>query len=152
MVSAIWPRKQDLHTAIHCLDPHAQNAQRIAARLEATRRQLREWHERRPKDPAQEQQRHLQNLKPYKSVEQMHKILGDSGHRGIRAVHLHDGTVTSDLKMVTEEVRNSFERQHNAEDWAIQLHQEPDITPTNTIQPDTRTRHALHPFHHMGMG
>ena len=43
----------------------------------------------------------------------MNKVLGETGHQGIRAVRLQDGTVT---KVVVEEVVNSFKQQHNAED------------------------------------
>ena len=46
MVTAIWCDKRDLHTAIHSHDTHTQqHTHRIAARLETTRRQLREWDE-----------------------------------------------------------------------------------------------------------
>ena len=59
MISAIWCDKRDLHTAIHSHDPHTQrNAERIGARLETTRRQLREWHEHQAKNLAPEQQRY----------------------------------------------------------------------------------------------
>ena len=55
MVTAIWHDKRELHTAIHSQDPQAQqDAQNIAARLDTTRRQLREWHVRRAKELAQE--------------------------------------------------------------------------------------------------
>ena len=60
MVTAIWGNKQELHTAIHSHDPQAkQDAQNTAAQLDTTRQQLREWHVRRAKELAQEQQRYL---------------------------------------------------------------------------------------------
>ena len=49
-------------------------------------------------------------------MKQVDKILGETGHWGIRAVRLQDGTVTNDPKVVIEEVLNSFKRQDNAED------------------------------------
>ena len=57
MVTAIWHDKRELHTAVHSDDLHAQHdAENIAARLDTTRRQLREWHVRQAKELAQEQQ------------------------------------------------------------------------------------------------
>ena len=54
-----------IHTAVHSYDPQAQHdAQNIAARLNTTRWQLREWHVRRAKELAQEQQRYFQKPKP----------------------------------------------------------------------------------------
>ena len=51
MVTAIWRDKRALHTAIHSHDPQAQNdAQKIAAQLDTTGRQLREEHVRRAKE------------------------------------------------------------------------------------------------------
>ena len=99
LVTAIWRDKQALHTAVHSHDPQAQHdAQNIAARLDTTRRQLREWHVRRAKELAQEQQRYFSNLQPYKSLKDVDKVLGEKGHRGIKAVRLQDGTVTNDPK------------------------------------------------------
>ena len=81
IASAIWRDKRDLHTATHSQDAHSQQkSQRIAVRLEAMRRQLREWHERRAKDLAQEQQRYVQNPKPYKSLKPVDKVLVETGH------------------------------------------------------------------------
>ena len=61
LVTAIWRDKRALHTAVHSHDPQAQHdAQDIAAPLDTTRRQLREWHVRRAKELAQEQQRYFQ--------------------------------------------------------------------------------------------
>ena len=120
MFSAIWRNKRDLHTAIHSHNSHAQrNVQRIAARLETTRGQLRDWQERRAKDLAQEQQRYLKNPKPYKSLKHVDKVLGETGHQGIRAVRLQDGTLTNNPKDVIEEVLNTFKRRHNAEDGEL---------------------------------
>ena len=120
MVTAIWCDKQNLHTAIHSPDTHTQqHTHRIAARLETTRQHLRKWHERRAKDLAQEQQTDLQNPRPYESLKHVDKILGETGHRGIRAVRLQDGTVTTNPKEVIEEVLNSFKRQHNAGDGEL---------------------------------
>ena len=62
------------------------------------------------------QQRYLRNPRPYKSLKHVDKILGETGHRGIRAVRLQDGTVTNNPKVVIEEVLTSFKSQHNAED------------------------------------
>ena len=56
LVTAIWRDKRALHTAVHSHDLQAQhNAQEIAARPDATRRQLREWHVRQAKELAQEE-------------------------------------------------------------------------------------------------
>ena len=46
----------------------------------------------------------------------MDEVLGETSHRGIKAVHLQDGTVTNAPKVVLEEVLNSFHRHHNPED------------------------------------
>ena len=100
------------------------DTQEIAARLDTTRRQLREWHIRRAKELAQEQQRYFQNPQPYKSLKHVDKVLGETGHRGIKAVRLQDGTVTSDAKVVLEEVLNSFLRQHNTEDGELSAYTE----------------------------
>ena len=125
LVTAIWRDKRALHTAVHSHDPQAQHdAQDIAARLNTTRRQLREWHVRRAKELAQEQQRYFQNPQPYKSLKHVDKILGETGHRGIKAVRLQDGTVTNDPKVVLEEVFNSFQRQHNTEDGELSAYTE----------------------------
>ena len=117
MVTAIWRGNRALHTAVHFHDPQAQHdAQNIAARLDTTRRQLREWHVRRAKELAQEQQRYFQNPQPYKSFKHVDKVLGKTGQRGIKAVRLRNSTVTKDPKVDQEEVLNSFQRQHNTED------------------------------------
>jgi hypothetical protein len=110
---------------MHSHDLQAQHdAQEIAARLETARRQLREWHVRRAKELAQEQQRYFQNPQPYKSLKHVDKVLGETGHRGIKAVRLQDGTVTNDPKVVLEEVLNSFLRQHNTEDGELSAYTE----------------------------
>ena len=58
LVTAIWRDKRAPHTAVHSHDRQAQHAaQDIAARLDTTLQQLREWHVRRAKELAQEQQR-----------------------------------------------------------------------------------------------
>ena len=89
MVTAIWRDKRALHTAVHSHDLQAQHdAQNIAARLDTTRRQLSEWHVRRANELAQEQQRYFQNLQPYKSLKHVDKVVGETGDRGIKAVHL----------------------------------------------------------------
>ena len=49
----------------------------------------------------------------------MDKDLGETGHPGIKAVRLQDGTVTNNAKVVPEEVLNSFLRQHNTEDGEL---------------------------------
>ena len=54
----------------------------------------------------------------------MDKVLGETGHRGIKAVRLQDGTVTNDPKVVLEEVLNSFLRQHNTEDGELSAYTE----------------------------
>ena len=120
LVTTIWHDKQALHTAVHSHDLQAQrDAQEIAARLDTTRWQLREWHIRQVKEPAQEQQRYFQNPQPYKFLKHVDKVLGETGHRGIKAVRLQDGTVTNDPKVVLEEVLSSFQRQHNTEDGEL---------------------------------
>ena len=110
---------------MHLHDLQAQHdAQEIAARLDTTRRQLREWHIRREKELAQEQQRYFQNPQPYKSLKHVEHVLVETGHRGIKAVRLQDGTVTNDPKVVLEEVLNSFLRQHNTEDGELSAYRE----------------------------
>ena len=105
MVTAIWCDNRDLHTAIHSHDTHTpQHTHRIAARLETTQHHLREWQKHCAKDLAQEQERYLQNPRPYKSLKHVEKILGETGHQGIRAVRLQDGTVTKYPKVVIEDV------------------------------------------------
>ena len=54
----------------------------------------------------------------------MDKVLGETGHRGIKAVRLQNGTVTNDPKVVLEEVLNSFQRQHNTEDEELSAYTE----------------------------
>ena len=121
----MWHDKRALHTAMHSHDLQAQHdAQEIAARLETARRQLREWHVPRAKELAQEQQRYFQSPQPYKSLKHVDKVLGETGHRGIKAVRLQDGTVTNDPKVVLEEVLNSFLRQHNTEDGELSAYTE----------------------------
>ena len=120
LVTTIWQDKRALHTAVHSHDLQAQHdAQEVAARLDTTHRQLREWHICRAKELAQEQQRYFQNHQPYKSLEHVDKVLGETGHRGIKAVRLQDGTVTNDCKVVLKEVFNSLLRQHNTEDGEL---------------------------------
>ena len=117
MVTALCRDKRVLHTTMHSNDTHTQqHPPRVAARLETTRRHLRGWHECRANNLAQKQQRYLENLRPYKSLKHVDKILAETGHRGIRPVCLQDGTVTNHPKVVTEEVLSSFKREHNAED------------------------------------
>ena len=136
---------------MHSHDLQAQHAaQEIAARLETARQQLREWHVRRAKELAQEQQRYFQNPQPYKSLKHEDKVLGETGHRDIKAVRLQDGTVTNDPKVVLEEVLNSFLRQHNTEDGELSAYTEELIPPAEALQPDTATRHAPNPVHHSG--
>ena len=125
LVTAIWRDKRALHTAVHSHDLQAQHdAQEIAARLDTTRRQLREWHVRRAKGLAQEQQRYFQNFQPYKSLKDVDKVLGETVHRGIKAVRLQDCTVNNDPKVVLQEVLNSFLRQHNTEDGELSAYTE----------------------------
>ena len=76
LVTAIARVKRALHTAVHSHDPQTQHgAQDIAAWLDTTRRQIREWHVRRGKELAQEQQRYFQNPQPYKSLKRVDKGL-----------------------------------------------------------------------------
>ena len=125
MVNAIWRDKRALHTAVHSHDPQAQHdAQNIAAGLYTTRRQLREWHVRRAKELAQEQQRSFQNPLTYKSLEQVDKVLGETGQQGIKAVRLQNSTVINDPKVVPEKVLNSFQRQHNTEEEELSVYTE----------------------------
>ena len=46
----------------------------------------------------------------------MDKVLGETGHRGIKGLRPQNGTVTNDPKVVLEEVPNSFQHQHGTED------------------------------------
>ena len=100
------------------------DAQDIAARVDTTRRQLREWHVCRAKELAQERQCYFANPQPYKSLKHVAKVLGETGHRGIKVVRLQEGTVTNDPKVVLEEVLNSFQRQHNTEDEGLSAYTE----------------------------
>ena len=125
LVTAIWHDKRALHTAVHSHDLQAQHdAQENAAWLDTTRRQLTEWHVRRAKELAQEQQCYFQNPEPYKSLKHVDKVFGETGHRGIKAVHLQDDTVTNDPAVVLEEVLNSFERQHDTKDGELSAYTE----------------------------
>ena len=54
----------------------------------------------------------------------MDKVLWETGHRGIKAIRLQDGTVTNDPKVVLEEVLNSFLRQHNTENGELSAYTE----------------------------
>ena len=85
MATTIWRDKRALHTAVHSHDLQAQHdTQNIATRPDSTRRQLREWHVRRAKELAQEQQRYFQNPQPYKSLKHIDKVLGETSHRALR--------------------------------------------------------------------
>ena len=144
--TAIWRDKRALQTAVRSHDPQAQHeAQDVAARLDTTRRQLREWHVRRAKELAQEQQRYFQNPKPHKSLKQVDKVLGETGHRGIKAVHLQDGTVTNDRKVVLEEVLNSFQCQHNIEDGELSAYTEELISHPPSLYNRTQRRDMHRP-------
>ena len=125
MVTDIWRDKQALHTAVHSHDPQAQHdAQNIAAQLDTTRRQLEEWHFRRAKELAQEQQRYFHNPQPYKFLKHVDEVLGETGDRGIKAVRLQNGRGSNDPKVVLEEVLNSFQRKHNTEDEELSAYTE----------------------------
>ena len=52
------------------------------------------------------------------------KVLGETGHRGIKAVRLQNSTSTNDPKVVLEEVLHSFQRQHNTEDEELSAYME----------------------------
>ena len=54
----------------------------------------------------------------------MDKVLGETDHRGIKAVRLQDSPVINIPKMVLEEVLNSFLRQHNTEDGELSAYTE----------------------------
>ena len=154
LVIAIWRDKRALHTAVHSHDLKAQHdSQEITARLDATRRQLREWHVRRAKELPKEQQRYLQNPQPYKSLKHVDKVLGETGHRGIKAVGLQDGTVTNDPKVVLEEVLNSLLCHYNTEDGKLSAYTEELISHlpklyNRTQRPDMhRTPFAIRELH-----
>ena len=115
----------------------------IAARLDTARRQLREWHVRQARELAQEQQRYFQNLQPYKSLKHFDTVLGQTGHRGIKAVRLQDSTVTNDSKVVLEEVLNSFLRQHNTEEGELSEYTEELISHLPKLYNRTQRR-AMH--------
>ena len=125
MVTAIWRDKRAPHTAVHSHEPQAQHdAQNIFARLDTERRKLREWHIRRAKELAQEQQCYFQNPQPYKSVKHVDKVLGEISYRGTKAVRLRNCKVANDPKVVLEEVLNSFQRQHNTKDEELSAYTE----------------------------
>ena len=125
LVTTIWHDKRALHTPVRSHDLQAQHdGQEIAARLDTTRRQLREWHIRRAEELAQQQQPYFQNPQPYKSLKHVDKVLRETGHRGIKGVRLQDGRVTNDPKVVLEEVLNSLLRQHDTEDGELSAYTE----------------------------
>ena len=116
------------------------DAQKFAARLNTTRRQLREWHVRRAKELAQEQQHYFENPQPYKSLKHVDKVLGETSHRGIKAVRLQNGKVTNDPKVVLKEVLNSFLRQHNTEDGELSGYTEELISHLPKLYNETQRR------------
>ena len=127
---------------MHSHDLQAQHDdEEIAARLDTTRQQLREWHIHRAEELAQEQQRNFPNPQPYKSLKHVDKVLGETGHRGIKAVRLQDGTVTNDPKVVLEEVLNSFLRQHNTEDGKLSAYTEEMISHLPRLYNRTQRRY-----------
>ena len=63
----------------------------------------------------------------------MDKVLGERGHRGIKAVHLQDSTVINDPNVVVEDVLNSFKRQHNTEDVELSAYVKEVISHLPTI-------------------
>ena len=70
----------------------------------------------------------------------MDKVLGETGHRGIKAVRLQHGTVTNDPTVVHEEVLNSFLRQHNTEDGELSAYTEELICPLPKLYNSTQRR------------
>ena len=145
MVTAIWRHNRALHTATHSDDPQAQNdARNIGARLDNTCRHLRDRLVRRAKEPAQEQQRYFRNPKPYKSFKHVDKVLAETGHRGIKAVRLQNGTVTNDPRVVLEEVLNSFQRHHNTEDQELSAYTEELISHFPKLYNRTQRRDIHH--------
>ena len=150
MVTAIWRDKRALHTAVHSHDPQAQHdAQDIAARLNTSHRQLREWHVRGAKELAQEQQCYFQNPQPYKCSKHVDKVLGETGYRGIKAVRLQDGTVRDGPKVVLDKNPQQLPTptQHRGQ-GVPRIHGRIDITFAETLQTNTATRHAPHPIHY----
>ena len=138
-------------TAIHSHDPQAQHdAQNISTRLDSTRRPLREWHVRRAKELAQEQQRYSQNPRPYKSLEHVDKVPGETGDRGIKAVRLHSGQRPQGCPGRSPQQLQT-PTQHRGR-GVISVQVETDIAFAETLQPDTATRHAPHPVHCSGTG
>ena len=145
LVTAIWRDKRTLHTAVHSEDPQAQpDAEEIAARLDTTRRQLREWQVRRAKELAQEQQGYFKSPQPYKSLKHGDKVLGETSHRGIKAVRLQGSTVTNDPKVVLQEVLNSFQSQHNTEDGELSAYTEELISHLPKLYNRTQQRDMHH--------
>ena len=67
---------------------------------------------------------HFHNPKQDKSLQHLDKVLGETGHRSIKAVRLQNYTLTNDPKVVLEEVLNSFQRQHNTEDEKLSAYTE----------------------------
>ena len=125
LVTTIWHDKRALQTAMHSHDLQAEHdAQEIAARLETARRQLREWHVRRAKELAQEQQRYFQNPQPYKSLKHVDKVPGGDGPPRHQGGTPTGRPVTNDSKVVLKEVLNSFLRQHNTEDGELSAYTE----------------------------
>ena len=71
----------------------------------------------------------------------MDKVLGETGHRGIRGVRAQDGTVCNNSKVVIEEVLNSFKRQHNAEDGELSEYTKNLISQPPNLYNRTQRRH-----------
>ena len=70
----------------------------------------------------------------------MDKVLGETGHRGIKAVGLQDGKVTNDPKVVLEEVLNSYQRQHNTKDGELLAYTEELISHVAKLYNQTQRR------------
>ena len=87
--------------------------------------------------------RYFQNPQPYKSLKHVDKVLGETGHPGIKAVRLQDGTVTNDPKVALEEVLNSFLRKHNTEDGKLSAYTEALISHLPKLYNRTQRR-AMH--------
>ena len=82
----------------------------------------------------------LPKAQPYKSLKHVDKVPGETGHPGIKAVHLQDSTVGNDPKVVLEEVLNSFLRQHNTEDGELSAYTEEPVSHLPKLYNQTQRR------------
>ena len=112
-VHDIWTTKEELATLLRPSTREARDgAANLRALLTTRRHQLQEWHAHRIAAAAQERERYSRNDTPYKSLRYVSRILEDTGHRTIHAVHTPEGGLTNDPDAVLQAVLDSFQAQH----------------------------------------